>query len=48
MLVMHDGEEIGTAEYDIRKLFVKKKYKFSTWLDLKYEGEIAGKLGCCL
>ena len=48
LLVMHDGAEVGSASYDIRKLFNKKKYRYSTWLDLKYEDTIAGKLGLCL
>ena len=45
---MHGSDEIGMAEYDIRKLFNRKNLKFSTWLDLKHEGELAGKLGCCI
>ena len=48
MLVMHGGEEVGMAEYDLRKLFAKKNLKYSTWLDLKYEGTVIGKLGCCM
>ena len=45
---MHEDEEIGTAMYDFRKLFSKKKLKFSTWLDLNYEGKVMGKLGVCM
>jgi len=48
VLVMHDDEEVGLAQYDLRKLFNKKNLKFSTWLDLKYEGTVIGKLGCCM
>jgi len=48
LLVLHDGEEVGSCSYDIRKLFSKKKYRYSTWLDLTYEEKIAGKLGLCL
>ena len=47
-MVMHDDEEVGSAEYDFRKLFNKKKLKFSTWLDLKYEDGLVGKIGLCL
>ena len=48
IVVMHNGDEVGTAEYDYRKLFSKKKLKYSTWLDLKYEGQLIGKLGLCM
>ena len=48
MLVMHDEEEVGMAEYDLRKLFNKRNLKYSTWLDLKYDGALVGKLGCCM
>jgi len=45
---MHDEEEIGTATYDLRKLFNKKKLKFSTWVDLDYNNKVVGKLGTCM
>ena len=38
LIVLHDGDEIGTCSYDIRKLFAKKKYRFSTWLDIELDG----------
>jgi len=34
---MHGDDEVGSADYDFRKLFSKKKLKLSTWLDLKFE-----------
>jgi len=48
IIVLHDGEEVGMATYDLRKLFNKKNLKYSTWLDLKYEGETMGKIGLCM
>ena len=45
---MDGKDEIGMAEYDIRKLLRRKNLKFSTWLDLKHEGHLDGKLGCCI